>query len=235
MKKIALAMEKFSRYAGGAESYSVALASTLIKKGWDVHLYGEVWDNEPKEAVFHKIHIPKFLPAWLKLLLFAWKHKKMVRQEHYDVLMGFGNTIYMNVYQSHGGVHQYSSARMSYAESKVWRRIIKRLVIIFSLKYWTRAWIESAPFRINPRPKIIAISHMIKNDMESFFHTNTDEIEIVYNGVDINRFNNSILQSFRGSLRNQWGLSEKDTAFLFASYELKKKGIEPLMEAAAKL
>ena len=79
MKKIAFAMEKFSRYAGGAESYAVSLATTLINNGWEVHLFGEEWDGEPKDAHFHEIHIPKFLPAWIKLLLFAWKHKKLIQ------------------------------------------------------------------------------------------------------------------------------------------------------------
>jgi UDP-glucose:(heptosyl)LPS alpha-1,3-glucosyltransferase len=235
MKKIAFAMEKFSRYAGGAESYAVALASTLIEKGWDVHLYGETWDNEPGKAVFHKIHIPKFLPAWLKLLLFAWKHKKMVRQENYDVIMGFGNTIHMNVYQSHGGVHQFSTARKVYSEKNVFLRIIKRIFILLSAKYWTRAWIEAAPFRIKPRPIIIAIAHMIKDDMELFFHAKPGEIKIIYNGVDTNRYNNSLRSRFRGQLRKQWGVNENDTVFLFVSYDLKKKGIEPLVEAAASL
>jgi UDP-glucose:(heptosyl)LPS alpha-1,3-glucosyltransferase len=39
----------------------------------------------------------------------------------------------------------------------------------------------------------------------------------------------------RGQLRDQWGVSENDIVFLFVSYDLKKKGIEPLVEAAAKL
>jgi UDP-glucose:(heptosyl)LPS alpha-1,3-glucosyltransferase len=235
MKKIALAMEKFSRYAGGAESYAVALASTLIEKGWDVHLYGEAWDNEPKEAVFHKIYIPKYLPAWFKLLLFAWKHKIMVRHEPYDVIMGFGNTIYMNVYQSHGGVHQFSTARKVYSEKNVFLRIIKRVFILLSIKYWTRAWIEAAPFRLKPRPIIIAIANMIKDDMELFFHTKPGEIEIIYNGVDTNRYNQTLRSRLRGNLRKQWGVNKNDTVFLFVSYDLKKKGIEPLVEAAANL
>ena len=237
MKKIALAMEKFSKYGGGAESYSVSLAITLIKHGWEVHVFGEKWDNEPKEVRFHKIYIPKLLPSWIKQLLFVWQHKRMTAQQHFDIIMGFGNTICMNVYQSHGGVHQFSTARKTYAEKNTLRRIIKRIFILFSVKYWTRAWIEGAAFRINPRPKIIAIADMIKKDMETFFHINPNEneIEIVYNGVDTNRFNNSIRQRFRGNLRKQWGLSENDVVFLFTSYELKKKGIEPLVEAAAKL
>jgi UDP-glucose:(heptosyl)LPS alpha-1,3-glucosyltransferase len=235
MKKIAFALEKFSRYAGGAESYTVSLATTLIENGWEVHFFGESWDGEPKESHFHEIHIPRFLPSWIKMILFAWKHKKMTEKQHYDVVMGFGNTIYMNVYQSHGGVHQFSTARKVYAENNVIRRSAKRIIILLSIKQWVRAWIESAPFRLNPRPKIIAIAHMIKKDMESFFHTNADEIKIIYNGVDTKRYNSSLRQRMRGHLRDQWGVGENDIVFLFVSYDLKKKGIEPLVEAAAKL
>jgi UDP-glucose:(heptosyl)LPS alpha-1,3-glucosyltransferase len=235
MKKIAFAMEKFSRYAGGAESYAVSLATTLIENGWEVHLFGEAWDGEPPEAHFHELHIPRFLPAWIKLLLFAEKHKKITEKQHYDVVMGFGNTIYMDVYQSHGGVHWSSTVRKLYAEKSTIRRFIKRLLIALSLKQWTRAWIEAAPFRLNPRPKIVAISHMIKKDMESFFHTNENEIEIVYNGVDTTRYNSSLRQRMRGPLRDKSGIREDDIVFLFVSYDLKKKGVEPLVEAAAKL
>ena len=235
MKKIAFALEKFSRHAGGAESYAVSLATTLIENGWEVHLIGQSWDGEPKEAYFHEMHIHKFLPAWLKLFFFAFKHKKIAMKQNCDVVVGFGNTIYMNVYQSHGGVHQFSTARMVYAERNIIKRIVKRLLILLSMKQWVRAWIESAPFRMNPRPKIVAIAHMIKKDMESFFHTSPDEIEVIYNGVDTKRHNLSLRQQIRGPLRDQWRVGENDIVFLFVAYDLKKKGMEPLVEAAAKL
>ncbi len=93
MKKIALAIENFSRYGGGAESYAVELAQSLIENGWDVHCYGELWGGEPNSAVFHHISIPKFLPTWMRMVLFALKHKKMVKKERFDVVLGFGNTI----------------------------------------------------------------------------------------------------------------------------------------------
>lgn len=228
-------MEKFSRYAGGAESYAVSLASTLADNGWEVHLFGEAWDGEPKKAHFHEIHIPKFLPAWIKLLLFAFQHKKIITEQNYDAVVGFGNTIYMNVYQSHGGVHQFSTARMVYAEKNILKRIVKRIFILLSMKQWVRAWIESAPFRMNPRPKIVAIAHMIKEDMESFFHITSNEIKIIYNGVNTERYNFSLRQRLRGQLRDQWRVGENDVVFLFVAHDLKKKGIEPLAEAAAEL
>lgn len=235
MKKIAFALEKFSRHAGGAESYAVSLATALIEHGWDVHLIGESWDGEPQGAHFHKMHIPKGLPAWIKLLLFAFRHRTIATRGNYDVVVGFGNTIYMNVYQSHGGVHRYSTARMVYAETNIIKRFLKRVLILLSIKQWTRAWIESAPFRIHPGPKIIAISRMVQKDMEAYFHVNAAEIETIYNGVDTERFNTSVPPATREQIRGQWGVCNQDIAFLFVAYDLKKKGIEPLIRAAAKL
>jgi UDP-glucose:(heptosyl)LPS alpha-1,3-glucosyltransferase len=233
MKKIALALEKFSRYAGGAESYAVSLAAFLIKSGWEVHFFGEVWEGEPTGAIFHKITIPKYLPAWLKLFLFALHHKRAVKKHNFDVILGFGNTLYMNVYQSHGGVHWLSAKRRIYSETSEIKRSIKRLVVLLSLKQWARAWIESAPFRLYPRPRIVAISQMIKTDMSSFFKVQDAEIEVVYNGVDTSRYNRNLRQDHKGTLRRQLGIGEDEVVFLFVSYALKQKGIETLVEAAS--
>ena len=235
MKKIAFAIEKFSRYAGGAESYAVSLAAFLVENGWEVHLFGETWDGEPEAAVFHKIAIPKYLPAWLKMIWFALNHKKAVKNRDFDVVLGFGNTLYMNVYQSHGGVHWLSTKRKTYSEKSKIKRVIKRLIIVLSLKQWVRAWIESAPFRLDPRPRIVAISQMIKNDMESFFRAKGVEIEVVYNGVDTSRYNQNLRHDLRGPLRRQLGIIEDEVVFLFISYDLKKKGIEPLVGAVSQL
>ena len=235
MKKIALAIENFSRYKGGAESYAVSLASTLIENGWEIHLFGQSWDAEPQAALFHRIKIPKLLPSWAKMILFALKHRKMVKSQAFDVILGFGNTIYMTVYQSHGGVHRFSTARKVYAETNIILRTIKRLLIAFSVKDKVRHWIESAPFRLNPRPKIIAISQMVRRDMASFYGISEKEIKLTYNGVDTEKYNTNARERLRGPMRQQLGINDDDIAFLFISYDLKKKGIVPLIEASAEL
>lgn len=235
MKKIALAIERFSRYAGGAESYAVSLATTLTAQGWEVHLFGEAWDGEPEAAIFHRISIPRYLPVWLKIALFALKHRRAVQDRGFDVVVGFGNTVYMNVYQSHGGVHWVSTERKVYSERSAVKRALKRLTVVLSPKQWTRAWIESAPFRLEPRPQIVAISRMIRSDMETAFHVDGAEIHVVYNGVDTSRYNRNLRETLRGPLREQLGIREDEVVFLFVSYDLKKKGIEPLVEAASQL
>lgn len=169
------------------------------------------------------------------MLFFALKHKKMLEGQDFDVILGFGNTVYMNAYQSHGGVHRFSTARKVYAETSKILRLIKRLLIFLSVKDKVRHWIESAPFRLNPRPKIIAISQMVRSDMASFYGINEKEIELIYNGVDTEKYNVDTRERLRGPIRRQLGISDDHIAFLFVSYDLRKKGIVPLIEATAEL
>ncbi len=141
----------------------------------------------------------------------------------------------MNVYQSHGGVHWLSAKRRIYSEKSEIKRAIKRLIILLSLKQWARAWIESAPFRLYPRPRIVAISQMIKKDMSSYFKVKGADIKVVYNGVDTSRYNQNLRHDHKGALRRQLGIGDDEVVFLFVSYDLKKKGIETLVEAVSQL
>jgi UDP-glucose:(heptosyl)LPS alpha-1,3-glucosyltransferase len=232
VKTVALAIENFSRYAGGAESYAVALARSLIQEGWEVHLFGELWDGEPREATFHRMHIPRWWPGWMRMLGFALEHRRRTRSQGFDVILGFGNTIHMNVYQSHGGVHWCSTMRKLVSEPSAFLRFVTRLTLLLSLKQWTRHWIESAPFRMMPCPRIIAISQMIKDDMVRSYGVDEARIELVYNGVDTTRFYPSLREPLRGPFRQALGLGSEEVVFLFAAYELRKKGIVVLVEAA---
>jgi UDP-glucose:(heptosyl)LPS alpha-1,3-glucosyltransferase len=232
--KIALAIENFSRHGGGAESYAVELAQTLIQNRWEVHLYGHSWDGTPPEAVFHVIpRLPKCVPPSFRIIDFAIRHRKMIAEVNFDVVLGFGNTITMNVYQSHGGVHYLSSMRKIQAISNPVLRWLKYLAVFAAPKYYARAWIESAPFRHNPRPTIVAISDMVRNDMAAHFGVDRKTIRLVYNGIDLERFGTD-QRSGAEQLRQELGF-ENQVLFLFMAYDFRKKGVRYLIEAAGEL
>jgi UDP-glucose:(heptosyl)LPS alpha-1,3-glucosyltransferase len=232
--KIAMAMENLSRYGGGAESYAVGLAQTLVSEGWEVHLYGHSWDGQPAEAVFHLItKLPRWVPPSIRILAFAVRHRRMIAGEEFDVVLGFGNTLVMNVYQSHGGVHFLSNIRKLQAIRNPLARWLKFAALLATPKYHARAWIESAPFRNRQRPVIIAISDMVRNDMADYFRINKDDIRLVYNGIDPSR-----LRSVNKDLRHEWRKSlgfGNEVLFLFISYDFRKKGLRYLLEAAGRL
>jgi UDP-glucose:(heptosyl)LPS alpha-1,3-glucosyltransferase len=232
--KIAMALENFSRYGGGAESYAVGLAQTLVSEGWEVHLCGHSWDGQPLEAIFHHIpRLPRWIPPSIRILAFAIHHRRMIASEKFDIVLGFGNTVVMNVYQSHGGVHFTSNIRKLQAIRNPFARWLKFAALLATPKYHARAWIESAPFRMNKRPVIIAISDMVRNDMAEYFRLNKDEIRLVYNGIDPSRFR-SATNDRRDELRKSLGF-DNEVLFLFMSYDFRKKGLSYLVEAAGRL
>jgi UDP-glucose:(heptosyl)LPS alpha-1,3-glucosyltransferase len=235
MKRIALAIEKFSRFSGGAESYAVELAETLEREGWEVHLIGNYWDGSPTKAIFHKIRrLPKLIPPSLRILYFASAHRSIVKTLELDVVLGFGNTVEMNVYQSHGGVHFYSSLRKLEAATNPFIHMMKRLLVFVSPKSLARAWIEGAPFRRKPRPVIIAISDMVRNDICQRYGLGKSDVELVYNGVNLERFSQPRDISSRKNMRGGIGFSD-EVLFLFMAYDFRKKGVSYLLQASGKL
>jgi UDP-glucose:(heptosyl)LPS alpha-1,3-glucosyltransferase len=234
MKKIAMAIENFSRHAGGAEAYAVELARTLVSEGWQVHLYGHSWDGEPEAAVFHHIpRLPRLFPPSVRILDFALRHKRMIQSEFFDVILGFGNTLTMNVYQSHGGSHYHSNVRKLQAVRNPILRALKKLAIFATPKYHARAWIESAPFRAMEKPVVVAISEMARSDMADYFKVNKESIRLIYNGIDQTRFGRR--SEGRGhDFREKLGFRD-EVLFLFMAYDFRKKGVKYLIEAAARL
>jgi UDP-glucose:(heptosyl)LPS alpha-1,3-glucosyltransferase len=232
--KIAMAIENFSVSHGGAESYAVELARFLVSEGWEVHFFGHSWDHDPPEAVFHRIRrLPARLPASIKILDFALCHRRMVARMDFDVILGSGNTILMNVYQSHGGVHRLSNLRKLQAVGNQFLRFLKGAGLFLSPKYHARAWIESAPFRTAKRPIIIAISDMVRDDMADYFGRDRDGIRLVYNGIDVARFGARSAEK-RAEVRQKLGF-EDEILFLFMAYDFRKKGLRHMLEAAAEL
>jgi UDP-glucose:(heptosyl)LPS alpha-1,3-glucosyltransferase len=233
--RIALALERFGRHAGGAESYAVELARTLVSRGWEVHMYGHEWDGEPEGAFFHPIaRLPKWIPPSLRILHFAFTHRRMIAVEHFDVVLGFGNTLAMNVYQSHGGVHRLSTLRKLEAIRNPVLRAVKRMALLATPKYHARAWIESAPFRMKHLPVIIAISDMVRQDMADYFRVDKETIRLVYNGIDHARFVAPDGRT-RNQVRQRLGFEQNEVLFLFMAYDFRKKGVRYLVEAAARL
>jgi UDP-glucose:(heptosyl)LPS alpha-1,3-glucosyltransferase len=206
-----------------------------VAEGWEVHFFGHSWDGEPEAAIFHPIRqLPKWVPPSLRIFDFALQHRKLVGQDAFDIILGFGNTIEMNVYQSHGGVHYTSNIKKLGAVRSPLIRVIKTLLLFATPKYHARAYIESSAFRRPNHPTIVAISGMVRDDMSRYFRVPKDEIKLVYNGVDVKRFGAAVDPAEGTELRQRLGF-DREVLFLFMAYDFKKKGVRFLVEAAAAL
>jgi len=219
--KIGLAIYNFNPKKGGAERYSYDLATDLLKRGHQVYVFCS------KAVNLHGAVIAKFdtvrFPRWLRSLSFALNHRRYAKTFSLDVMLGFGNTLDIDVYQSHGGVQRFWMEReiASYDDRR--ERRVKALLLRNNLNQHIQRWVEEYPIRRGAYSRIVAISDMVKGHMKEHYGIEDDRIVIVYNGVDTEKFKPDEQKD-----------SEK-LKILFSAGNFRLKGLLPLLMATGQL
>ncbi len=219
--KIALAIYNFNPKKGGAERYAYDLSINLRRRGHEVFVFCAN-GIETEGITLVKLNTTSF-PRWMRTLSFALNHRKLVRLSKPDVILGFGNTLELDVFQSHGGVQRVWMEReiASYRDPN--ERRLKAFLLKTSLNQKIQQWIAEYPIRSKKYTKIVAISDMVKTHMAAHFGLGEDAFRIVYNGVDTKRFVPAP--------------SKKDgaTRILFSAGNFRLKGLSPLLLAMGEI
>jgi UDP-glucose:(heptosyl)LPS alpha-1,3-glucosyltransferase len=234
MKKIrfATAILDFSTRRGGAERYLVDLCTRMVDNGFEVHVYAEHWSEEDSRIHYHRIKTIPF-PKSLRLLSFAMRASKSMENDHHDITLGVGNTLRADVLQPHGGVHWawFWRSLRAYDQPLLWA--IKFLGRVLSPKQWVSGWIEDASYKRGNFSKVIAISDMVKQDIIHWYRISEDQIDVIYNGVDIERFHPRNRQ-YREEIRKRYGMGD-EFVILFVSNNFRMKGLDYLIKALGKI
>ena len=229
--RFAIGLRDFSKKKGGAERYLVDLCTRMAAEGYEVHVYAEHQDEEDLRIHFHSVKTIPF-PMSLRLLSFAMRATKQIENGHYDITFGVGNTLKADILQPHGGVHWawFWRSLRAYNHPVLWT--IKFLGRVFSLKQWVGGWIQDAPYK-REKFKVIAISDMVKQDMMHWYQIPDEKIEVVYNGVDIERFHPRNRQ-YREEIRRRHGVGN-ELVILFVSNNFRMKGLRYLIKVLARM
>ncbi len=152
---------------------------------------------------------------------------------NYDITLGVGNTLRADILQPHGGVHWawFWRSLRAYDNPILWT--IKFLGRIFSPKQWIGGWIEDTPYKRKNFSKVIAISDMVKQDIIRWYGIPENQIEVIYNGVDTERFHPRNRQ-YREEIRKRYGIGN-EFVILFVSNNFRMKGLGYLIKALAKI
>lgn len=218
---IGIAIYNFDPKKGGAERYAYDLATDLLKREHQVYVFcAKAVDL--RGAVIAKFDTVRF-PRWLRSLSFALNHRRYVKTFPVDVMLGFGNTLAIDVYQSHGGVQRFWMEReiASYDDPK--ERRIKAALLRNSLNQRIQRWVEEYPIRKRQYSRIVAISSMVKGHMIEHYGLEDDKIDIVYNGVDTEKF------------MPEGHMNSEKLTVLFSAGNFRLKGLLPLLHAAGEI
>jgi UDP-glucose:(heptosyl)LPS alpha-1,3-glucosyltransferase len=231
-QRFATAIPDFSRKKGGAERYLVDLCTRMASEDFEVHVYAEHWEDEETGISFHRVKTIPF-PNSLRLLSFAVRATREMMRGHFDLTLGVGNTLAADVLQPHGGVHWAWFWRSLRAYDNPFLWMIKFLGRVLSPKQWIQGYIENTPYKKKQFCKIIAISDMVKQDIMQWYGIPENQIEVVYNGVDTERFHPGNRQ-YREEIRRRHGIRD-EFIILFVSNNFRMKGLGYLVKALAEI
>ncbi|HUU42982.1 MAG TPA: glycosyltransferase family 4 protein, partial [Planctomycetota bacterium] len=161
--------------------------------------------------------------------VFARSVERMLADETFDVVHGVGKTIGQDVYQPHGGVHLAAleaNVRMR-GGAAAW---FKQLSYALSLKQRVFRRIEHAQYVERPARVFVALSERVKRDMQRFYGVADDRIEVVPNGVDVERFHPRHRERLREPTRQQLRIDADETVFLVVAHNFRLKGVWELVK-----
>ena len=225
--KIAILRKKYT-FHGGAEGFSQSLITQLSGAGHEVHIYAISWTGVPpaRNVYFHKVPAVTF-NSFLRDLTFALSSKRQVARDHYDVIQSHDKTLYQDIYRAGDGCHSEWLRQR-------WRRtgLFGRLSMLLNPYHWLILGLERSIFKKHRYRKIMAISEMVKRNIIEHYGVPADDIVVIFNGVDLERFHPKNKERYRQEVRRQYGVTDTEFVTLFVGSGFERKGVKYLLEAA---
>jgi UDP-glucose:(heptosyl)LPS alpha-1,3-glucosyltransferase len=227
--RVAITHTRFSD-VGGVERYIYAFCQRLIAQGHEVHYFCHFWDEEPVGIQFYKIPYVFKPIRWAKVLAFdKLTERAIARHGPFDIIHGFTKTSHQDIYTDGSGCLEDFQA-YSLGRSAV-RRFIGRLTphqqVVLA--------VERARFSRGNCKRIITMSKLVRDQICKRYGLTHAEVEVVYNGIDLDRFHPRNIDLHRLAVRRELGLADNVPVVLFVANDYGRKGLGTLLRALRRL
>ncbi len=227
--KLALVHRRFG-LDGGTERFMEALTRRLAERGHDIDVFCASIDPRyarPKIASFHRLLAGR--RGLLRNTLLALAVRLQVRQRRFEVVVHFGRTGPLDVYRAGGGCHRrWFQVLLDRADSG-WARLRLRL----ALSHRFLLWHERRALRSSGR--VVVPSELARGDMQAAWGELAERVEVIHNGVDLDRFHPRLRTLFFEQERQSLGLRPEELVLLFVGSDFWRKGLDTVLRALASL
>ena len=184
---------------GGAENYLLRLSNALTN-----------------QKINHKIIysiFPKFIPSWLRVVLFNLQVCLTKKDKFYFSL---DRITCPDIYRAGDGVHKVFLT----IEKKSKTNLLHPIYIFLEKKCFNRA------------KHIIANSQMVKNDIISTYKIAPEKISVIHNGVSTKEFN---YQKSFDKLSKEFSINKNQKILLYVGSGFKRKGVKEFLNIISQL
>jgi UDP-glucose:(heptosyl)LPS alpha-1,3-glucosyltransferase len=224
--KIALIRKKYI-FHGGAEGFSQELINRLSDEGHEVHLYAITWESTAplKNIHFHEVPTLAF-NSTIRDLSFAISACRLLKKEKFDIVQSHDKTLCQDIYRAGDGCH------IEWLRQR-WRRtgLLGKLSIVLNPYHWLILSLERMILKGHRFRRVLAISELVKKNIIEHYHVDNKYIEVIYNGVDLERFHPANKDRYRKEIRNRYSIPDDTFVTLFVGSGFERKGLEFLLKA----
>ena len=226
--KIAILIRRYLT-TGGAERYAVEVARRLAVRH-EVHIFAQEFDHVPQGMTAHQVPKRFAKPNFANQWWFSWWTARNVRG--FDVVYTHERATRFDVMHIHSGTFVGGLLGKSPDERKNrFHVLVKLLTQPRVAAYWL---LEKLHYRPLPGRRWIAVSDMIKREVQSFYPIPDDRFHIAHPGTDLPD-NPVELARSRKFGRNFLNVADNEVLLIFVGSEFKRKGLEALINALALL
>lgn len=227
--RIGLVVEQLDPRRGGVEQWTWHYAQWLLRERHEVHVVARGVSAEVAQSPV----IVQRIEAGPSRLEFADRAALQLRLLELDVVHDTGCGWYCDVFQPHGG-SRVASFEQNLQLIPAWLRGLKRRTVGWLPRYREFERLAARQFD-DPHRIYLAISRMVANDLQHHHHVRPEQVRIVYNGVDCDRFSPAHRQSHRDHVRQAMQVADDETLLLIVAHNFRLKGVPTLIRAVGRL
>lgn len=238
---IALVIERFDPFGGGAERSTAQIAEELVRRGHQVTVLTGPTPWTPQdasgEAVTSALSEIEVIAGPYKpgSSLGLWRFGRWARQQlevgGYDVSLSMTMASPATVIQPRGGTVRETLNQNVMMRRGRFRRLVKRLLIQLTPKYQVQLAVERRTLASPIVRRVVAISGYVEQQLQAHYQFPVERMTRVPNAAEMPSVDPQQRQAWRVAIRREFGIADDATAFLFPAHNPALKGFEPLLEA----
>ncbi|HPF37857.1 MAG TPA: glycosyltransferase family 4 protein [Phycisphaerae bacterium] len=231
--KIAIVNERIEVWRGGAETSGMEIASLLAERGHDVHIFTTTNAQDVPGISIHTVSPSRVLRT-RRMVSFLRRVGEAIAREGCDVVHAISPMPTADVYQPRGGLLPEIVARNVATRPTASRRLFKRAMLAMNVKQRSQVALERRIFR-EGGPVIACVSEYVARQCREHYGAPEDRIRVIFNGVNPAPLSDAERASQRADMRKELGVADDELLLLFLAHNYRLKGINPLIEAIARL
>lgn len=212
---------------GGTERYMNQLAAHLCERGHALSIVCRSHEAPPHPAVrFVPLRRRTVGSAW-RMWAFARAVEAHVGAANYDLVVGLGKTWTHDVVRLGGGCHA-TYLELAHRDAQ---RPLERWLGLDAPKQRLALEIERRALAPGAFRRAICNARMVQLDLERRHGAPPERVDVIHNGVDLERFHPRWRAERGAALRRELGLAQAQPLVLFLGTGYGRKGLRELLEA----